>query len=74
MLWFVKSLSSEFKDPYSLRTRYVSLVRPKLEYTSCVWRPFYDVQISRVEPVQTKFVRYALRELGWSDMYDYSPV
>jgi hypothetical protein len=74
MLWFVKSLSGEFKDPYTLRTLYVSLVRPKLENASCVWRPFYDVQISRIELVQTKFVRYALRELGWSDMYDYSPV
>jgi hypothetical protein len=43
MLGFVKRLSGEFRDPYTLRTLYVSLVGPKLEYASCVWRPFYDV-------------------------------
>jgi hypothetical protein len=50
-------------------TLYVSLVRPKLEYASCVWWPFYDMHVNRTERVQRKFVRYALRELGSSDMY-----
>jgi hypothetical protein len=57
----VKRLSGEFKDPYTLRTFNVSLVRPKLDYASCVWRPFYDVHISRIERMQIKFVRYAIR-------------
>jgi hypothetical protein len=35
MLGFVKR-SGEFRDPYTLRTLYVSLVRLKLEYTICV--------------------------------------
>jgi hypothetical protein len=30
MLWFVKRLSCEFRDPYTLKTLYVSLVHPKL--------------------------------------------
>jgi hypothetical protein len=30
----------------------VSLVRPKLEYASCVWQPFYDVHVNRIERVQ----------------------
>jgi hypothetical protein len=42
MLGFVKKLSGEFRD-------HVSLVRPKLEYASCVWRPFYDVHINIIE-------------------------
>jgi hypothetical protein len=33
MLGFVKRFSGEFRNPYTLRTLYVSLVRPKLEYT-----------------------------------------
>jgi hypothetical protein len=73
MLGFVKRLSGEFRDPYTLGTFYVSLVRPKLEYASCVLGPFYDVLVNRIERVQRKFVRYALRGLGWTDMYDIPP-
>jgi hypothetical protein len=36
ILGFVKRLSGEFRDPYTLRRLYVSLVHPKLEYASCV--------------------------------------
>jgi hypothetical protein len=54
MLEFVKRLSGEFMDPYTLRTLYV----------------LYDMHISRFERVQRKFVRYTLRGLGWTDMYD----
>jgi hypothetical protein len=39
MLEFVKRLSSEIRDLDTLKTLYVSLVRPRLEYASCVWRP-----------------------------------
>jgi hypothetical protein len=62
MLGFVRRLSGEFRDPHILRTLYV---RPKLEYHT-----FYDVHVNRNERVQRKFVRYALRGLGWTDMYD----
>jgi hypothetical protein len=41
MLGFIRRLSFEFRDPYTLRSLYTSLVRPKLEYASCVWSPFY---------------------------------
>jgi hypothetical protein len=70
MLGFVKKLSCEFRDPYTFKTLYVSIVRLKLEYASCVWRPFYGAHIDRIERVQNKFVRYALRGLGWTDMFD----
>jgi hypothetical protein len=56
-----------------LKTLYVSLVRPKLEYASFVWRPFYGVHIDRIVRVERKFVRYALRVLGWTDMCDLPP-
>jgi hypothetical protein len=49
---FVKRSFCEFRDPYTLKTLYVSLVRPKLEYASCVWRLFYGAHIDRIERVQ----------------------
>jgi hypothetical protein len=55
MLMLVEKLAGEFRNPYTLRTFYVSLVRPKLEYASCVWRPFYDVHVNRIGRVQRKF-------------------
>jgi hypothetical protein len=45
MLGFIRRLSSEFRDPYTLKYLYMSLVRPKMEYASCVWNQFYDVRV-----------------------------
>jgi hypothetical protein len=42
MLGFIKRLSLEFRDPYTLKSLYTSLVPPKLEYASCAWNSFYD--------------------------------
>jgi hypothetical protein len=36
MLGFIRGLSLEFRDPHTLNSLYTSLVRPKLEYASCV--------------------------------------
>jgi hypothetical protein len=70
LLGFIKRLSLEFRDPYTLKPLYTSVVRPKLKYASCVSNPFYDV---RLERVQMRFIRYALRSLGWTDMHDLPP-
>jgi hypothetical protein len=48
MLGFIRRISLEFRDPYTVKPLYTSLVRPKLEYTSWVWNPFYDVRVDRV--------------------------
>jgi hypothetical protein len=73
MLEFIRRLSFELRDPYTLRSLYTSLVRPKLAYASCVCSPFYDVRVDKVERVQRRFIRYALRSLGWTDIYDLPP-
>jgi hypothetical protein len=69
----IRRLSLEFRDPYTLKSLYTSLVRPKLKYASCVWKQFYDVSIDIVKRVQRRFIRYALRGLGWTDMHDLPP-
>jgi hypothetical protein len=61
MLGFIRRLPLEFRDPHTLKSLYTSLVRSKLEYASCVWNPFYDVCVDRVDRVQRRFIRYALR-------------
>jgi Reverse transcriptase (RNA-dependent DNA polymerase) len=66
MLGFVKRISKEFSDPYTYKTLYVSLVRPNLEYASCVWSPHHDIHSKRIERIQHNFVRFALRGLHWT--------
>jgi hypothetical protein len=51
----------------------VALVHPKFEHAGYVWRPFYDVHVNKIERVRRKFIRYALRGLGWTDMYNLFP-
>jgi hypothetical protein len=36
MLRFIRRLSLEFRDPYTIKSLNASLVRAKLEYASCV--------------------------------------
>jgi hypothetical protein len=57
MMGFIKRLSFEFRDPHTLRSLYTSLVRPKLEYASCVSSLFYDVRVDNTEkkPVFPKY-------------------
>jgi hypothetical protein len=73
MLGFIRRLSFEFRDPYTLESLYMSLVRPMLEYASCVCSPFYDMRVDKVERMQSRFIRYALRGLGWMTTYNLPP-
>jgi hypothetical protein len=73
MLGFIKRLSKEFQDPFTVKSLYMSLVRSRLEYACCVWQPFYAVHIARIERIQEKFVKYALRRLRWDTSRDLPP-
>jgi hypothetical protein len=68
MFGFIKRLSKEFQDRYTLKSLFMSLVRSRLEYACCVWQPFYAVYVARIERIQEKFVKYALRRVGWDTM------
>jgi Reverse transcriptase (RNA-dependent DNA polymerase) len=66
MLGFIKRISKEFKDYYTYKTLFVSLVRPNLEYASSVWSPHQACHSERIERIQHNFLRFALRLLGWT--------
>lgn len=72
-LGFIFRISSEFRDPYCLRSLYFSLVRSLLETAVVVWSPYHNIWISRIEKIQSKFVRYALRFLPWRNPDELPP-
>lgn len=67
LLGFIFRFGKNFRDVYCLKSLYCSLVRSILEYCSIVWSPFYQNGIQRIEAVQRKFLRFALRFLPWND-------
>lgn len=67
MLGFINRSSKDFDDPFALRSLYFCFVRSVLEYASVVWTPYYKVDITRLERIQKRFTRFALRPLRWTD-------
>lgn len=66
-LGFIFRIAKDFTSVYCLKSLYCSLVRSILEYCSVVWHPYYQNGIERIESVQRRFLRYALRRLPWRD-------
>lgn len=65
VLGLMMKVCNEFKDPMCLKTVYCAIVRSILEYNCVVWCPLSIVTINRIESIQRKFSRYALRLLRW---------
>lgn len=63
-LGMIFRMTKYFRDIQCLKTLYCSLVRSILEYSSVVWAPFYANEKNRIEAVQRKFTRFALRHLS----------
>lgn len=72
-LGFVKRWSKEFSDPYVTKSLYTTFVRPLLEYASQVWSPYHQIHIKRIEAIQRRFLRFALRGLPWVDNFNLPP-
>ena len=72
-LRFVFRWSKEFNNLFITRLLFTSFVRPILEYASQVWSPYQLIHTARIELVQRRFVRFALRGLNWSDRFHLPP-
>lgn len=68
-LGFIFRIAKNFSDVYSLKSLYCSLVRSTLEYGAAVWSPAYNNGAERIESVQRRFLRFALRKLPWRDPF-----
>lgn len=68
-LGFIFRIAKNFSDVYCLKSLYCSLVRSTLEYCSTVWSPGYNNGVERIESVQRRFLRFALRRLPWRDPF-----
>lgn len=68
-LGFIFRTTKRFTDIYCLKALFCSLVRSTLEYSSAVWSPYYQNGVKRIEDVQRRFIRFALRRLPWNDPF-----
>ena len=68
-LGFLFRAAKNFTNIECLKTLYCSLVRSILEYCSAVWSPYYLNGSTRIETVQRRLVRYALRRLPWRNPF-----
>ena len=69
MLGFIKRCTQDFTSTIALKTLYCALVRPHLEYASCVWSPFYGVHIDALQRVEHKFLKQIAYKLNILDNY-----
>lgn len=73
MLGFLRRNTANFDNVHALKSLYCALVRSVLEYGIQVWAPHHNVHINRIENVQKRFIRYALRNLPWNDPVQLPP-
>ena len=72
-LGFIMRIARKFTDPYCLRALYFSLVRSILEGSASIWSPYTDIWSNRIEAIQARFLRFALRSLPWRNPMDLPP-
>ena len=65
-LGFIKRNCKEFKNIFTLKTLYYSLVRPNFEYCCIIWNPTYNIEIFRIEKVSKNFTRYLFAKFNWN--------
>ena len=58
MLGFMKRSTIDFSNLKVFKLIYYSLVRSYLEFSSCIWSPYYEIHKHSLESVQHKFLRF----------------
>ena len=66
-LGFLMKVSKDFTNIHCLISLYSALVRSIVESSAIVWAPYQTTWIDRIERLQKRFVRFALRRLSWTD-------
>ena len=61
VLGLIKRNCREFRDVLTLRTLYCALVRSQLENGSVVWSPFTARNITKLERVQCRTIKFILK-------------
>ena len=64
-LGFVKRWCKEFNNPFTIKTLFVSLVRPVVEFGCVIWTPYCEPPIMHLESVQKQFLLFALKFFIW---------
>ena len=55
---FIIRNGTDFKDVFSIKILFYTLVRSKLEYCCIIWMPYYQVYINLVENVLRKIAKF----------------
>ncbi|XP_055527618.1 uncharacterized protein LOC129720197 [Wyeomyia smithii] len=72
-LGFIIRAAKNFRDPYCLRLLFYALVRSVLETASIIWSPYINCWATRIEAIQSRFLKFALRLLPWSNPTNLPP-
>lgn len=64
ILGFLKRNSMDFKDPYTLKALFCSIVRPLLEYNCIIWNPTVKKLSDRIEGVQKKLFEICFEKIS----------
>jgi len=69
----MKRWSRELDDPYTTKLLNVSLVRPSMEYCSCISTSQISCYQNMLESVQKQLLLFALRGLNWDTGCEVAP-
>ena len=66
MLGFISRICKNMDNPHALKSLYTAFVRSSLEFGAPVWQPYHAVHKNRLESIQKRFTRLAIRKLRWN--------
>lgn len=71
MTGFIMRICKNFNEPKPIISLFNQIVRPKVEYCSPVWNPYYAQYSEKIESLQHMFTRYLYRKFNYPyESYD----